>query len=241
MCREGGSSAHRGCIVAGAGAALRTGRQGGPARAAGTAGRQRWAGADRSHRAPARAAGGLLDVLRPAKRPLVARPRERHAAVQALRAAGHIRPALARILDLARTPCTGSRPSPASTSCWSRPPAGTASLDPFKPCLTRRQNEGVTSAAALHDEMAAAPGWEAASGPSSATSPVPPRRRPDQPGQRPPRSARHGHPQDPPGHPLDHDPPRSPGHSAGRPGPPPSRRLPAPERPGRPHPQPSPR
>jgi transposase len=92
------------------------------------------------------------------ERRLVARHRERYAAVQALRAEGCSVREIARRLELARG--TAARFADAASidelliKATSRPTI----LDPFKPYLGQRWNDGVTSAAALHEEIRAR-GW----------------------------------------------------------------------------------
>jgi transposase len=92
------------------------------------------------------------------QRRLAARHRERYAAVQALRAQGRTirqiagRPGLARntVLKFAQAASIDDLLAKATT----RP----SILDPFKPCLNQRRNQGITSAAALHEEIRAR-GW----------------------------------------------------------------------------------
>jgi len=92
------------------------------------------------------------------ERRLVARHRERHAAVQALRDQGCTVAEIARRLDL--DPGTAAKfahaasPGELLVTATSRP----AILDPFKPYLGQRWNDGITTAAALHEEIRAL-GW----------------------------------------------------------------------------------
>jgi len=92
------------------------------------------------------------------ERRIVARHRERYAAVQALRAEGCPVGEIARRLGL--DPGTAAKFAHAASigellvKATSRP----AILDPFKPYLGQRWNDGVTSAAALHEEIRAR-GW----------------------------------------------------------------------------------
>jgi transposase len=92
-------------------------------------------------------------------RKLVARHRERYTAVQALRTEGCTVSEIARRLGLSRN--TADRFARAASidevlvKATSRP----AILDPFKPYLGQRWNQGITSAAALHQEIRAR-GWK---------------------------------------------------------------------------------
>jgi transposase len=107
--------------------------------------------------APPRDPDGLRDG-HGRDRVLVARTRERYDAVHKLLAAGHSQRETARILGL--DPATIARfarapgPDALLVKATSRP----SKLDPFKPYLNRRWNQGITSAAALHAELAAQ-GW----------------------------------------------------------------------------------
>jgi transposase len=100
---------------------------------------------------------GLRDVCG-RERSLVARTRDRHAAVQGLLAAGHSQRDAAVVLGLSRG--TVNRFAAAATAdellvkATTRP----GKIDRYKPYLRRRWNEGVTSAAALHAELQAK-GW----------------------------------------------------------------------------------
>src|SRR6185312_6481710 len=90
---------------------------------------------------------------------LVARTRERHAAVHDLLAAGHTQAGAARILDLDPDTVHRYASQPDVAPLLVKATSRDSRLDPFKPWITRRWNEGVTSAAALHAEMAATLGW----------------------------------------------------------------------------------
>ena len=127
------------------------------------------------------------------ERALVARTRERHAAVHDLLAAGHTQAGAGRILDLDPDTVHRYASQPDVAPLLVKATSRDSRLDPFKPWITRRWNEGVTSAAALHAEMAAILGWQPARRPAL-RRPVPPCRRQDQgrPG-RPPGPARPGH------------------------------------------------
>jgi transposase len=88
------------------------------------------------------AAGGLEAIVR-----------ERHAAVHQLRAAGKTQDQAAAALGLSRQ---------AAGRYWRAPSAetllktrGTSALDPWKPHLRRRWDQGITSIAALHREITA--------------------------------------------------------------------------------------
>src|SRR5262249_56798949 len=101
---------------------------------------------------------GLRDVCGQDRR-LVARTRDRHAAVQGLLAAGHSEREAARILGLARG--TVHRFAAAASAGELLVKATSRPTKPGrdKPYLRRRQNEGITSAAALHAELQAK-GWQ---------------------------------------------------------------------------------
>ena len=101
---------------------------------------------------------GLRDVCG-RERALVSRTLDRHAAVHELLQAGRSRREAAEILGLSRN--TGNRfASQADPAALLVKATGRNSrLDPFKPWINRRWNEGLTSAAALHAEMAATQGW----------------------------------------------------------------------------------
>jgi transposase len=101
---------------------------------------------------------GLRDVLG-RERALVARTLERHAAVHELLREGRSRREAADILGLDRKTVNrfAAEDDPARLLVKATGRAG--KLDPFKPWINRRWNEGLTSAAALHAEMAATQGW----------------------------------------------------------------------------------
>ena len=83
---------------------------------------------------------------------LAARTRERHAAVHELLQAGESLHAISRVLSLSRP--TVRRFARAATAGELLDGAGKDSkLDPFKPYLHQRWNEGLTDAAALHAEL----------------------------------------------------------------------------------------
>jgi len=101
---------------------------------------------------------GLRDVCG-RERALVSRTLDRHAAVHELLQAGRSRREAAEILGLSRN--TGNRfASQADPAALLVKATGRNSrLDPFKPWINRRWNEGPASAAALHAEMTATQGW----------------------------------------------------------------------------------
>jgi transposase len=84
---------------------------------------------------------------------LPGRTRRRHAEVHQLLAAGHGKAAVARILGLSR-PTVARYPS-AATPGEITPAARDSVLDPCKPYLIRRWNEGARDATALHAEITA--------------------------------------------------------------------------------------
>jgi hypothetical protein len=138
------AAAHRGCLTPPAGAPA---EGNGPPASSGQQAAQPAA-------APARPAAepqGLGDA-RGRERRLVARTRDRHAAVHGLLAAGLCGRDAARMLGLARG--TAHRFASASSAGEPLVKATTrpTKLDRYKPYPRRRWNEGITSAAALHAE-----------------------------------------------------------------------------------------
>jgi transposase len=99
--------------------------------------------------APALAGPGIPG---PARR-LVTRTRERHAAIHQLLAAGHTKTAIAAALDLSRP--TVTRFAAAPTAGDILPAARESQLDPYKPYLHQRWNQGTRDAATLHAEITA--------------------------------------------------------------------------------------
>jgi transposase len=101
---------------------------------------------------------GLRDV-HGRERALVSRTLERHAAVHELLRAGRSQRESAEILGLDRKTVNrfASQADPAMLLV--RATGREGKLDPFKPWINRRWNDGITSAAALHAEMTAAQGW----------------------------------------------------------------------------------
>jgi transposase len=139
-------AAHRGCLTRPAGApAEGSSALAGPGPAA-------------AGPAPPAEPEALRDVCGRDRR-LVARTRDRHAAVHGLLATGHSQRAAAAILGLSRN--TVNRFAAATTAdellvkATTRP----ARLDRYKPYLRRRWNEGITTATVLHAELQAQ-GWQ---------------------------------------------------------------------------------
>ena len=92
------------------------------------------------------------------QRRLVARHRERYAAVQALRADGCSIREIARRLGLARNTVLKFAQAASIDELLAKATTRPSVLDPFKPYLGQRWNDGITSAAALHEEIRAR-GW----------------------------------------------------------------------------------
>jgi transposase len=82
---------------------------------------------------------------------LPGRTRARHAAVHQLLAAGHPKPAVARILGLSAP--TVAKYAKAASPGQITPAARESALDPFKPYLITRWNAGTRDATALHAEI----------------------------------------------------------------------------------------
>ena len=108
--------------------------------------------------APAAGPDGLRDV-HGRERVLVSRTRERHAAVHELLRAGHSQREAAEILGLSRNTVNRFAREPGPAGLLVKATGRDSKLDPFKPWINRRWNEGRTSAAALHAEMTATQGW----------------------------------------------------------------------------------
>src|SRR5262249_12991204 len=87
------------------------------------------------------------------QRRLVARHRERYAAVQALRAQGCTIRQSARRLGLARNTVLKFAQAASIDELLVKATTRPSILDPFKPYLNQRWNQGITSAAALHAEI----------------------------------------------------------------------------------------
>jgi transposase len=92
------------------------------------------------------------------ERRLVARHRERYDAVQALRAEGCSVREIARRLGLARNTAAKFAGAASIDELLVKATRRPSILDPFKPYLGQRWNQGITSAAALHEEIRAR-GW----------------------------------------------------------------------------------
>jgi transposase len=92
------------------------------------------------------------------QRRLVARHRERYAAVQALLAEGCSAREIARRLGLARGTAATFAGAASIEELLVKATSRPSILDPFKPYINQRWNDGVTSAAALHAELRAC-GW----------------------------------------------------------------------------------
>jgi transposase len=101
---------------------------------------------------------GLRDV-HGRERALVSRTRERHAAVHELLQAGRSQREAAEILGLSRNTVNRFARESDAARLLVKSTSRENKLDPFKPYINSRWNEGVTSAAALHAEMAATQGW----------------------------------------------------------------------------------
>jgi transposase len=101
---------------------------------------------------------GLRDVCG-RERALVSRTRERHAAVHELLQAGRSQREAAEILGLSRNTVNRFAREPDPAALLVRATSRESKLDPFKPWITQRWNQGLISAAALHAELAATQGW----------------------------------------------------------------------------------
>ena len=100
---------------------------------------------------------GLRDVCG-RERPLVARTRERHAAIWDLLAAGHSLGAISGELGLDRHTVRRFAREPDVDKLLVKATNRDSKLDPFKPRINQRWNDGITDAAALHAELQAQ-GW----------------------------------------------------------------------------------
>ena len=89
------------------------------------------------------------------QRKLVARHRDRYAAVQALRAEGCSTREIARRLGLARNTAATFASAASIDELLVKATGRPSILDPFKPYPGQRWNDGITSAAALHEEIRA--------------------------------------------------------------------------------------
>jgi transposase len=142
--------AHRGCLTAPA-AAPPDGpaRDDPPGRQAPSAG---------PAAAPPPEPDGLRDV-HGRERALVYRTRERHVAVHELLQAGRSQREAAEILGLSRNTVNRFAREPDPAALLVKATSRESKLDPFKAHINQRWNEGITSAAALHAELAATQGW----------------------------------------------------------------------------------
>ncbi len=177
---------------------------------------------------PAAEPEGLRDVCGRERR-LVARTRDRHAAVHGLLAAGHSQRAAARILGLSKNTVNRFAAAASADELLVKATSRPAKPGRHKPYLRQRRNEGITNATVLHAELQAR-GWhgsvqavERYVRPFRAMTAAPP-----------PAPVV---PVNPPDHPMAAQPPRHPhrgrpGAAFLHPGP-----LPAPERPGGPRAQ----
>ena len=101
---------------------------------------------------------GLRDV-HGRERALVSRTRERHAAVHELLQARRSQREAAEILGLSRNTVNRFAREPGPAALLVKATSRESKLDPFKAYINQRWNEGITSAAALHAELAATQGW----------------------------------------------------------------------------------
>jgi len=101
---------------------------------------------------------GLRDVCG-RERALVSRTLERHAAVHELLRAGRSQREAAEVLGLSRNTVNRFASEASPARLLGKATGRQSKLDPFKPWISRRWNEGLTSAAALHAEMTATQGW----------------------------------------------------------------------------------
>ena len=101
---------------------------------------------------------GFRDVLG-RERVLVARTLERHAAVHKLLREGRSQREAAGILGLDRKTIGRFAAEADPQRLLVKATGRAGKLDPFKPWINQRWNEGLTNAAALHAEMAATLGW----------------------------------------------------------------------------------
>jgi transposase len=93
------------------------------------------------------------------ERALVSRTLDRHAAVHELLQAGRSRREAAEILGLSRNTVNRFARQADAAGLLVKATGRETKLDPFKAYINRRWNEGLTSGAALHAEMAATQGW----------------------------------------------------------------------------------
>ena len=134
----------------------------------------------RERPAPPAEPDGLRDVCGRERR-LVTRTRERHAAICELLTAGHSLAAISRALGLDRQTVQRFAREPDVDKLLVKVTSRDSRLDPFKPWICQRWNEGITDAAVLHAELQAR-GWTrqrpgrraATSAPSASWTAAPP-------------------------------------------------------------------
>ena len=95
---------------------------------------------------------GLRDVCGRERR-LVTRTRERHAAIGELLAAGHSLGAISGTLGLDRHTVRRFARQPDVNKLLVKATSRDSKLDPFKPWINQRWNQGITDPAALHAEL----------------------------------------------------------------------------------------
>jgi hypothetical protein len=100
---------------------------------------------------------GLRDVCGRERR-LVARTRDRHAAVHGLLATGHSQRTAAGILGLSRNTVNRFAAAATADELLVKATSRASRLDRYKPYLRQRWNEGITTATVLHAELQAR-GW----------------------------------------------------------------------------------
>jgi transposase len=106
---------------------------------------------------PAAEPDGLRDVCG-RERPLVTRTRERHAAIAELLAAGYSQGAISGELGLDRHTVRRFAREPDVDKLLVKATSRDSKLDPFKPWINQRWNQGITDAAVLHAGLQAQ-GW----------------------------------------------------------------------------------
>jgi len=134
-------AAHRGCL---------TGSDGAPPQRSG-------APASPGPASPPAEPEGLRDVCGRERR-LVARTRDRHAAVHGLLAAGHSQREAAALLGLSCDTVNRFAAAASPGELLVKATSRETKLDRYKPYLRQRWNEGITTAAVLHAELQAK-GW----------------------------------------------------------------------------------
>jgi transposase len=100
---------------------------------------------------------GLRDVDGRERR-IITRTRDRHAAIHQLLAAGHSLGSVSRTLGLDRKTVQRFARQPDPDTLLVKATSRPSILDPYKPYLGQRWNDGITNAAALHEEIRAR-GW----------------------------------------------------------------------------------